>query len=435
MGTLERGTLVRLAHLEFLGNELASELRFALQLRTELRLPLLICLARRFRSHGFLVLKRIIMKRITGRPRHDWQSEVERIGFTYHTIDDELYWDESGWFEFSMPEIERIETATNVLHAMCIEAVECVLEDDRLDEFDIPSSFHAWIRESWERDDPTLFGRFDLAWDGTGDPKLLEYNADTPTSLFEAAVVQWDWLQSVHPNCDQFNSLHEELISAWRYVKQQGWSRVAFTATANHDEDLGNITYLRDTAHQAGIQTTYLNISDLGYDPNTRQFLGTDQSPLETIFKLYPWEWMLAEEYGQYLLTSPTTWFEPPWKMLLSNKAILVLLWELFPNNKYLLETSWSPLARDCVEKPITSREGSNIRVLSARGDVALATDGPYRDADRIYQAYQPLFQSKYGYAVLGSWIIGDRACGLGIREDINPITHNTSRFLPHIIR
>jgi glutathionylspermidine synthase len=137
------------------------------------------------------------MKRLTGTRRPNWQHEVEKIGFTYHTIDNEVYWDESGWYEFTLPEIERIETATNVLHAMCLETIECVLEDDRLDEFDIPPQYHPWIRESWDRDDPTLYGRFDLAWDGTGDPKLLEYNADTPTSLFEAAVVQWDWLQAV----------------------------------------------------------------------------------------------------------------------------------------------------------------------------------------------------------------------------------------------
>jgi glutathionylspermidine synthase len=36
-----------------------------------------------------------------------------------------------------------------------------------------------------------LYGRFDLAYRGDGPPKLLEYNADTPTALFEAAVVQW----------------------------------------------------------------------------------------------------------------------------------------------------------------------------------------------------------------------------------------------------
>jgi glutathionylspermidine synthase len=374
------------------------------------------------------------MKRLTGTRRPNWQHEVEKIGFTYHTIDNEVYWDESGWYEFTLTEIERIETATSLLHAMCLETIECVLEDDRLDEFDIPPQYHAWIRESWDRDDPTLYGRFDLAWDGTGDPKLLEYNADTPTSLFEAAVVQWDWLQAVHPQCDQFNSLHEELIAAWRYMRKNGWEEVAFAASAGHEEDMGNVTYLRDTAHQAGIRTEYLNISDIGLDSAKCQFVDASNRSIDRIFKLYPWEWMLSEEYGRSLLVVPTHWIEPPWKMILSNKALLVLLWELFPNHKYLLEASWSPLAGDCIEKPIVSREGSNIRLLRS-GRVAVETDGPYGDADKIYQTYHPLFSSRFGNAVLGSWIIGDRACGLGIREDINLITHNTSRFVPHLIR
>jgi glutathionylspermidine synthase len=374
------------------------------------------------------------MKRIAGLPRTDWQSEVERLGFTYHTIDNELYWDESGWYEFTLDEINRIESATNLLHAMCIEAVECVFDEERLGEFDIPAKFHTWLRESWERDDPTIYGRFDLAFDGTGNPKLLEYNADTPTSLFEAAVVQWDWLQSVHPQCDQFNSLHEELIQAWRYLRDHGWSEVAFAAIADHEEDFGNITYLRDTAYQAGIRTDYLNISDVGYSSNPSVFVNARGEPIWRLFKLYPWEWMLEEEFAEKLLKSPTLWLEPPWKMLLSNKYVLAVLWDLFPNHKYLLEASTAPLNSDYIEKPYTSREGSNIRWVRS-GKLAMETGGPYGDSSVIYQAHQPLFQSRFGHAVLGSWIVGDKACGMGIREDINPITHNTSRFIPHLIR
>ena len=59
-------------------------------------------------------------------------------------------------------------------------------------------------------------------FDGTGPAKLLEYNADTPTSMFEAAVFQWTWLeQAIERNiipkrADQFNSIHERLIEAWK---------------------------------------------------------------------------------------------------------------------------------------------------------------------------------------------------------------------------
>ena len=374
------------------------------------------------------------MRRVTAPPRIDWVRDVEEIGFTYHTIDDELYWDEAGWYEFSLAEIEEVEAATNTLHEMCLQAVQKVLDDDRLDDFGIPAAFQDWVRASWDNDEPTLFGRFDLAYDGRTPPKLLEYNADTPTALFEAAVVQWHWLQAVHPEFDQFNSLHEQLIDAWKYLRKHGLKRLSFSATADHEEDFGNVTYLRDTASQGGIITDYLDVSEIGFDSRRRTFVGANDTPIDNMFKLYPWEWMIGEEFGKHLLTAETRWLEPPWKMLLSNKALLVLLWEMFPGHENLLAADWEPLNGDYVRKPILSREGSNIQLVR-RGEVELETEGPYEDETVIYQAFHPLANMGRGYAVLGSWIIGDTACGLGMREDENPITHNTSRFVPHLIR
>lgn len=374
------------------------------------------------------------MRRLTAPPRLNWRRDIEELGFTYHTIDGDLYWDESGWYEFSLAEIEEIETATNTLHEMCLQAVQVVLDDDRFDEFRIPPAFREWIRASWDNDEPTVYGRFDLAYDGRTPPKLLEYNADTPTALFEAAVVQWQWLEVVHPNLDQFNSLHEQLIDAWKYLREHGMTRLGFAATEGHEEDFGNITYLRDTAAQAGIVTEYLDVSAIGFDLTHQTFAGTDGVAIDCLFKLYPWEWMIAEEFSSHLLAAKTQWIEPPWKMLLSNKALLVLLWELFPNCEYLLPASWEPLTGDFVRKPILSREGSNIQLVR-RGAVLTETDGPYSEEAMVYQAFHPLPNLGRGHAVLGSWIIGDVACGIGIREDENPITHDTSRFVPHLIR
>ncbi len=374
------------------------------------------------------------MRRVTAPPRLNWRRDVEELGFTYHTIDGDVYWDEAGWYEFTLAEIEEIEAATNTLHEMCLQAVQVVLDEDRFDEFRIPPKFRQWIRASWDNDEPTVYGRFDLAYDGQSPPKLLEYNADTPTALFEAAVVQWQWLEAVHPELDQFNSLHEQLIDAWKYLHDHGLKRLSFAATEGHEEDFGNVTYLRDTAAQGGIATDYLDVSAIGLDSKRRTFVGTGNVPLDCLFKLYPWEWMLGEEFATHLLAAKTRWIEPPWKMLLSNKALLVLLWEMFPDCENLLPAAWEPLAGDFVRKPILSREGSNIQLVR-RGQVLQETEGPYSEVAVVYQAFQPLANMGRGHAVLGSWIIGDTACGLGIREDENPITHNTSRFVPHLIR
>ncbi|MDX1967845.1 MAG: glutathionylspermidine synthase family protein [Planctomycetaceae bacterium] len=371
---------------------------------------------------------------MAGAPRRNWQRRVEELGFTYHTIDGDLYWDESAWYQFTLSEIEELESATNTLHELCLQAVQAVIDDDRFEEFQIPTAFREWIRDSWNNDEPTVYGRFDFAWDGRTPPKLLEYNADTPTALFESAVVQWHWLEEVHPRLDQFNSLHERLIDVWKELHAQKLDRLSFAATGGYEEDYGNVTYLRDTAAQAGMETDYLDVSAIGFDSQKRVFVDSRTTPLDCLFKLYPWEWMIHEEFGRNLVASRTRWIEPPWKMLLSNKALLVVLWELFPDCPYLLQTAWEPLTGDYVSRPALSREGSNVQIVK-HGQVQRETQGPYQDQPLVYQAYHPLAQSEGGYAVFGSWIVGDTACGLGIREDENPITHNLSRFLPHVIK
>ena len=374
------------------------------------------------------------MQRIFAPPRPDWRRDVEETGFTYHTIDGEPYWDEAGWFEFSMTEVEKLELATNTLHELCMRAVQVVIDDDRFDEFQIPESFRDWIRASWNNDEPSLYGRFDFAWDGRSPPKMLEYNADTPTGLFEASVVQWKWLEAVHPRLDQFNSLHERLIALWRALRDDGIDRVSFAATDSHEEDFGNVSYLQDTAAQSGIATEYLNMSAIGFDSRRKTFVNATGRPIDRLFKLYPWEWMLGEKFAPDLLVAQTRWIEPPWKMLLSNKAILVVLWELFPDCDYLLPASWEPLAGDYVQKPALAREGSNIQLVW-RGETIGQTEGPYGKQPAVFQKFHPLAQTEGGYAVIGSWVVGDTACGMGIREDHNPITHNLSRFIPHLIR
>ena len=156
------------------------------------------------------------MKRETITPRPDWRAKAEAFGFTYHTHEQGAYWDESACYEFSSREVDELEAAANTLHQLCIDAAQVVIDRGWWARLGIPASAVPVILASWDRDDPSLYGRFDLAYDGASPPKLLEYNADTPTALIEAAVVQWYWLQELFPHADQFNSIHERLIGAWR---------------------------------------------------------------------------------------------------------------------------------------------------------------------------------------------------------------------------
>jgi glutathionylspermidine synthase len=384
------------------------------------------------------------VQRIPCRERDDWQATAEACGFDFHTIDGVRYWDERAFYAFTLAEIEDlIEEPTGEIDAMCRELCGSVVEDERhLRRLRIPEAFWPLIRDSWRRHDGSLYGRLDLSYGGSGDAKLLEYNADTPTSIFEAAVFQWTWLEQgierrlLEKGVDQFNSLHERLIEAWK--KLGATSHLHLAGMLDNPEDATTLAYLEDTAKQAGLETTLLAIESIGWrEPGG--FVGLNDEKIALAFKLYPWEWMFHDAFGEKIAGAPTRWIEPPWKAILSNKGLLALLWEMFPGHPNLLpaffedEPGAKTLSSSFVRKPLLSREGANIAIVR-HGDVVASQQGPYGAEGYIRQALAPLPNFSGQYPVLGSWLVDHVPCGLSIREDENPITGNTSRFLPHAI-
>jgi glutathionylspermidine synthase len=365
-------------------------------------------------------------------PRVDWPRKVEDLGFHFHTFEGEVYWDERACYRFTAAEIDTLETATAELQERCIEAATRVIEKRDYARFKIPEAFAALVEQSWEDDEKSLYGRMDFSWDGRGQPKLLEYNADTPTALLEASVVQWYWMEEVKAGQDQFNSIHEKLIDRWKDMRGQlpADGRVYFSGASDSPEDQGTLDYLRDTAMQAEIDARAIDIADIGWD-GTR-FTDLDDRAISALFKLYPWEWMIREEFGQHLLGRKMRVIEPAWKMVLSNKAILPVLWEMFPEHPNLLPASFEPgrFKTDYVKKPLYSREGANVSITS--GGKTLEQPGEYGEEGFIWQAYHALPRFGDNYPVIGSWIVGEEPAGIGIREDDSPITKNSSRFVPH---
>lgn len=379
------------------------------------------------------------MVRETRSPRPDWREKVEKWGLTYHTFEGKPYWCESAAYRFERSEVEILESATNELHRLCLLVAERLIETDQLSRVGIPEHAHAAIRRAWDQDPPAIYGRFDLAYSGEGNPKLLEYNADTPTSLLEAAVVQWHWREEVEPESDQFNSIWECLIEKWTELRKEGLlpsGRVHF-ACVNVPEDLMTTAVLMDTASEAGLFPELLPMSTIGWDPQGQQFVDRSHLPIETLFKLYPWEWMLREEFGEHALSTygRLQWIEPIWKMVLSNKAILAVLWEMFPDHPNLLPAYLdSPRElSEFVVKPRLGREGANVSIHRTAGTIR--AEGPYDDEGWVYQGYAPLFCDGQNHAVIGSWVVDGAACGIGIRESDGPITEDTSRFVPHYFR
>lgn len=376
------------------------------------------------------------MRRVPARPRDGWERKVEAAGLSWHSPEGSAYWNESAFYEFSAREVEALQQATNDLAEMALAAAQHVIDEKLYSRLGIPDAAVPLIQHSWDAEPPSVYGRFDFAYNGDGPPKLLEYNADTPTSLLEAAVVQWFWLEETHPGEDQFNSIHDRLIAQWRELIPYLPGRHVDFCSADDAEDRMTATYLLDTARQAGLSTASFLIDEIGWDGV--RFLAPGRRTLGAVFKLYPWEWMVREEFGAYLNSPGVIWIEPSWKMLLSNKGLLPVLWKLYPNHPNLLEAGWEPLAQTSswVKKPLLGREGANVTMHHPGGE--LATEGDYGEEGFVYQALARLRSFDGKYPVIGSWVIGhqngDAAAGIGIRESGIPITTNLSQFVPHLI-
>lgn len=395
--------------------------------------------------------------------RPAWRQEAEKLGFTFADMKGEPYWDETSAYRFTLHEIEQdIEAPCGELHAMCREAVAtAIASEEWMERLAIPRAHWDFVADSWTRSEPELYGRFDLAYDGRGPAKMLEYNADTPTSLYESASFQWLWFEQqqalgvLSPDTDQFNSVHEALVARFAEICAPG-ENVHFTADASNPEDYATVETLAWAAREAGLGAHFTDLAQIGLTEEG-QFADDQSRVIGTLFKLYPWEDALRDEFAPHLRSSGTRFIEPPWKAILSNKGLLPLLWQLFPGHPNLLPAFFlddiggalnggvppadlaeafaaADLTRGYVTKPIFSREGAGV-TIHEEGRARLQTgDDSYSHHPMVVQGLAELPEFGGFHPVVGAWIIGGDCCGIGMREDRSRITHNLSRFKPHFI-
>ncbi|MBV1839561.1 glutathionylspermidine synthase family protein [Photobacterium ganghwense] len=386
------------------------------------------------------------MLRINSKERPYWREQAKEFGFGFHTMYGEPYWDESAYYQFTLEQIERdLEDPTEEIHQMCLEVVDSVVADDYwLQKFQIPETMWQPVLDSWKSREPSLYSRLDFAYDGNGPAKLYENNADTPTSLYETGFWQWLWLEdmvnsgAIRRDADQFNLLQELMMARFvELARQQPGQTLHFACCKETEEDRGTVQYMEDCAKEAGLSTAFVFMEDIGLN-SKQEFTDLQDRPIRWMFKLYPWEFMFREEYAANLTKAKVNWLEPMWKSLISNKALLPLLWQKFKGHPNLLP-SYFPDDRhlselgDYVIKPIFSREGANISIVE-QGRQTLRVEGPYGDEGMIYQAYHPLPKFNGSYTLIGSWLINDKAGGISIREDQSRVTQDLSRYLPHVI-
>lgn len=379
-------------------------------------------------THGSIRLER-------GLPRRDWRRKVEEAGLIWHGAGGDSYWNEEEHLVLTLQAAETLENAALELHALCLDACERISRHDWWSRLAIPDVAAGMVQASWLSGDFSLYGRFDLAWDGSGPPKLLEYNADTPTSLLETAVIQWQWLEECHPEDDQLNSLHEALVARWAEVPEP---TIHFAAVWEMLEDRQTLAYLAETAEQAGKNVVLMDVGEIGYSPDGR-FTDAGEQPIDRLFKLYPWEWMAGEPFFAEIGQERHRFTEPAWKMMLSNKGLLPILWELNPGHPLLLPATTSREAlrgmgvTRWVEKPFFGREGGGVAVMEHGVRVANGPP-PESESPLVYQQRAALFEAGGRHFVWGLWMVGDECRGLSARGDRSPVTGNLSRFYPHRI-
>jgi len=390
------------------------------------------------------------MDRIDVEPRPGWPAIIEEQGLIYWQTDlpdgsTMPYWNESAAYTLTEGEVYDMEASVRLLMEMLVEAGDYIIEHNLFAEMGIPGWAVPRIKETWESEPPMLYGRFDFAY-GPEGLKLLEYNADTPTALVETAV-QWHWVQDVYgPSGDQWNMVHDALVARWKELLHRlpgDRLYLLHTTAENSGEDFMTVAYLIETAREAGLNCELMPIERLGFDPETG-FVDDRSRPIRSAFKLYPWEWMVREEFAEPALDrmgdnqGETTWIEPIWKMLWSNKGILPVLWRLYPGHPNLLPAYFDGEQPDhlasFVRKPLLAREGANALIVIDGDEADRGPDQGYGDEGFVVQQYTDLGDHDGNRPVLGVWTVDMEPAGLGIRESRGLVTNNLSRFVPHVI-
>ena len=377
---------------------------------------------------------------------------LESLGFVWHTDSDDTPYVADSLVRLSEAEAEAYYEAGNRLYDMFIEAAQYVIDHNLFHEIGIPFNLVELIKESWESDVHWhLYGRFDLAGGIDGKPiKLLEFNADTPTALFETAIVQWAMLkQNGMEETAQFNGLYEALLDNFKRLvtldenvsdfetRYEGW-KFLFTSIRGNSEEENTVRLLQHIATEAGYTTAFAYIDEVAFDDQEGIFYNDEQ--YELWFKLIPWEDIALEEPDlAMMLTSiiqnqKAIIFNPAYTLLFQSKGLLPILWQLYPDHPLLLESSFEPLsAKQQVQKPVFGREGESVRILDSDTEVIEGEAGEYDSHKMVYQAYVELPKDEAGQSYQAGLFYAYEACALGYRRG-GRILNNMSKFVGHIV-
>lgn len=380
------------------------------------------------------------MKRQITSVREDYKEKIEELGFTFS----DEYWDEKAYYEITSKEVDLIEKASKECYDMACATMDKMVKEYKQGNknvfglFGFPDDVIEAIVNSWENDDLSLYGRFDFCMKN-GKIKLYEFNADTPTSLLESSLIQWYWKEEKFPDNDQYNSIHENLVQSWRDIADfYKIKSVGIASVQDSDEDLSTSGYIAGCAVQAGLDVQQFDILDLRFDEFGNAY-NPDDTKIESLFKLYPSEWLIQENPQMFNKLCLQRMIEPAWKVIMSSKLFMCYM-SKYNNSEYILDAFASSRKNikdmnNICTKPYFGREGANIRLYGNNNNIIQETNGDYGDQLCIVQELFTLPDFGGYYPVIGSWIIGGVPSGIGIRESKTLVTDNMSMFVPHIIK
>ena len=379
-------------------------------------------------------------------------ATLEEIGFEWHTDSDGSKYVSDALVEISQQEAEAYYEATNAIYDMYVEAAEYVIENELYFDLGIPFNLVDLIKKSWENDVHWhIYGRFDLAGGIDGEPiKLIEFNADTPTSLFETALLQWALLK--HNNLDeakQFNNVYEAISNNFKRLitlfddsdvfdeRYDGW-KILFSSISDSPEEEATTRLLQQMATDAGFNTAFEYLENTHFDENG--IFDADENEYEYWFKLYPWEDIahdepeLATTLTNIMQNQKAIILNPAYTLLFQSKGMMKIMCDLFPDSPYLLKTAFEPLQGiKQVEKAVFGREGANTKIIGSDGSTIEQTDGPYENYKKVYQEYVEFPKDVHGSKYQAGVFFAYEACGMSFRKG-DEIMDNMSKFVGHVI-
>jgi glutathionylspermidine synthase len=350
-------------------------------------------------------------------------------------------------------EREAFYNAGNRLYDCLVQTAQYALNNNLLGELGIPRKLHELIRLSWDDDRHLhLFGRFDFAGGLGGLPiKMLEFNADTPTSLPETAIIQWAQLRANGiDEARQFNFVYDALIEQFKRLKDLNDTRepaILFSTLRGAPEDDNNVSLLTEAAREAGFRTEFRYVDDVVFSEVEGIFAVDEKGKYQKFpfwFKLVPWEYIAWDEpelcdiLTKIVQRDEAVVLNPAYTMLFQSKAILKYLWDLYPNDPAVLEaTLKEPIGRSdfpFVQKVLFGREGSNVTVYDEIGLPVEVRGGVYEKQASVYQAYAELSRDAEGQYYQAGVFFAYESCGLGFRRSPNKIIDNGAQFVGHLI-